>query len=384
MQGSNIYLDFNATTPVDPRVLARMLPYFTEKFGNAASRTHAFGWEADEAVKTARNSVAGLLGCEPGELVFTSGATEAINLGIKGVAEAFISKGRHFITCTTEHRAVLDVFERLEAQGAEITRLPVQPDGLLDPEKLRAALRNDTVLVALMLANNETGVIHPVADLSAITHDRGALFFCDTTQAIGKLRVDVHELGLDLCTVSAHKFYGPKGVGALFVRRKNPRVTLIPQMDGGGHENGLRSGTPNVPGIVGLGAAATFAQQDLWSDSERISLLRSRLEQELIVRCGAKVNGNTRQRLPNTTNLCFPGLRASEFIRACPQLAIATGSACSSALPEPSHVLRAMGLKDEDAYASVRFSLGRMSTEAENVAAVEMIEQAMAGLRVGD
>ena len=373
MQDARIYLDYNATCPVDPRVLERMLPYFNEKFGNASSRTHAYGWEADEAVKLARKSVAGLLGCEPGELVFTSGATESINLGIKGAAAAYQSKGRHFITCTTEHRAVLDVFEHLERDGAEVTRLPVQPDGRLDPEPLRSALRNDTVLVAIMLANNETGVLQPIRELAELTHERGALFFCDTTQAIGKLQVAVNELGIDLCTVSAHKCYGPKGVGALFVRRKNPRVTLVPQLDGGGHEHGLRSGTLNVPGIVGLGAAAELVVRELWDDNQRISLLRSRLEQELITRCGAKVNGNTRHRLSNTTNLCFPGLRASELISACPQLAISTGSACSSALPEPSHVLRAMGLSEADAYASIRISLGRMTTEEEVRRAVGMI-----------
>ena len=371
---SPIYLDYNATTPVDDRVLDAILPYFSRRFGNAASRTHAYGWEADEAVKLARMSVAGLLGCEPGELVFTSGATEAINLGIKGAAAAYQSKGRHFITCTTEHRAVLDVFEHLERDGAEVTRLPVQPDGRLDPELLRSALRNDTVLVAIMLANNETGVLHPIQELAELTHERGALFFCDTTQAIGKLQVAVNELGVDLCTVSAHKSYGPKGIGALFVRRKNPRVTLVPQLDGGGHEHGLRSGTLNVPGIVGLGAAAELVVRELWDDNQRISLLRSRLEQELITRCGVKVNGNTRHRLSNTTNLCFPGLRASELISACPQLAISTGSACSSALPEPSHVLRAMGLSEIDAYASVRFSLGRMTTEEEVLRAVGMID----------
>lgn len=370
---SPIYLDYNATTPVDDRVLDAMLPYFSRRFGNSASRTHAYGWEADEAVKLARKSVAGLLGCEPGELVFTSGATEAINLGIKGAAAAYQSKGRHFITCTTEHRAVLDVFEHLERDGAEVTRLPVQPDGRLDPEPLRSALRNDTVLVAIMLANNETGVLQPIRELAELTHERGALFFCDTTQAIGKLQVAVNELGIDLCTVSAHKYYGPKGVGALFVRRKNPRVTLVPQLDGGGHEHGLRSGTLNVPGIVGLGAAAELVVRELWDDNQRISLLRSRLEQELITRCGAKVNGNTRHRLSNTTNLCFPGLRASELISACPQLAISTGSACSSALPEPSHVLRAMGLSEADAYASIRISLGRMTTEEEVRRAVGMI-----------
>ena len=370
---SPIYLDYNATTPVDDRVLDAMLPYFSRRFGNSASRTHAYGWEADEAVKLARKSVAGLLGCEPGELVFTSGATESINLGIKGAAAAYQSKGRHFITCTTEHRAVLDVFEHLERDGAEVTRLPVQPDGRLDPELLRSALRNDTVLVAIMLANNETGVLQPIRELAELTHERGALFFCDTTQAIGKLQVAVNELGIDLCTVSAHKCYGPKGVGALFVRRKNPRVTLVPQLDGGGHEHGLRSGTLNVPGIVGLGAAAELVVRELWDDNQRISLLRSRLEQELITRCGAKVNGNTRHRLSNTTNLCFPGLRASELISACPQLAISTGSACSSALPEPSHVLRAMGLSEADAYASIRISLGRMTTEEEVRRAVGMI-----------
>lgn len=370
---SPIYLDYNATTPVDDRVLDAMLPYFSRRFGNSASRTHAYGWEADEAVKLARKSVAGLLGCEPGELVFTSGATESINLGIKGAAAAYQSKGRHFITCTTEHRAVLDVFEHLERDGAEVTRLPVQPDGRLDPELLRSVLRNDTVLVAIMLANNETGVLQPIRELAELTHERGALFFCDTTQAIGKLQVAVNELGIDLCTVSAHKCYGPKGVGALFVRRKNPRVTLVPQLDGGGHEHGLRSGTLNVPGIVGLGAAAELVVRELWDDNQRISLLRSRLEQELITRCGAKVNGNTRHRLSNTTNLCFPGLRASELISACPQLAISTGSACSSALPEPSHVLRAMGLSEADAYASIRISLGRMTTEEEVRRAVGMI-----------
>lgn len=358
----NVYLDYNATTPVDKEVLEEMLPYFSIEFGNAASRTHSYGWRAAEAVDKSRKQVAGFLNTSESEIVFTSGATEAINLAIKGVAEAYASKGNHIITIASEHKAVLDTCKHLEKQGKEITVLPVINDGAIDLSVLRAAIRPDTILVCVMLANNETGIIHPISEIATIVHEKNSLLFTDATQAAGKIRVDVQELNADLLCISAHKFYGPKGIGALFVRRKNPRVTLISQMDGGGHERGWRSGTLNVPGIVGLGKACDVAIAKLWDDSQRISLLRSKLEQVLTENNRASVNGNTRSRLPNTTNLCFHGLKADGLIRKLPTVALATGSACSSALPEPSHVLMAMGLSEEEAYSSVRFSLGRFTT----------------------
>jgi cysteine desulfurase len=357
-----VYLDYNSTTPVDSRVLEFMLPYFSQQFGNAASRTHVFGWAAAQVVDEARLKVAALINAAADEIVFTSGSTEAINLALKGVFEAYHSKGKHIITAVTEHKAVLDTCLALEEAGAEITFLPVDREGRIDPAGLRKAMRKDTILVAVMLANNETGVIQPIRDLSDLAHEAGALFFSDTTQAAGKIRIDVKEMGIDLCCLSAHKFYGPKGTGALYVRKKNPRVSLISQMHGGGHENDLRSGTLNVPGIAGFGKAAELAAQEWWNDGQRISAFRTRLEQELEVCAGIRINGSIRDRLPNTSNIMLPGIKADQLIRRAPLLALATGSACTSAIPEPSHVLKAMGLSAEEAYSSVRISLGRMTT----------------------
>jgi len=362
---SPIYLDHNATTPVDPRVLAAMLPYFTERFGNAASRTHSFGWIAEDAVNIARTQVADLIGAESQEIVFTSGATEAINLGIKGVYQKYHQKGNHIITAATEHKAVLDTCRTLEKAGAEITILPVDQAGNIDLAELEKSIRPDTILVCLMHANNETGLIHPVDQIARIVHQKDSLFFCDATQALGKIQVDVKDIPIALLAMSAHKLYGPKGTGALFVRRKNPRVSLSAQMDGGGHENGLRSGTLNVPGIVGFGKAAEIAKAAMWDDAVIQSRLRTKLEQFLLDLGQVYINGNMRDRLPNTTNLSFAGIRADELIILLKDMAFSAGSACTSATPEPSHVLRAMHLNNELAFAAVRFSLGRGTTEEE-------------------
>ncbi|MCW3103343.1 MAG: IscS subfamily cysteine desulfurase [Bacteroidetes bacterium] len=372
-----IYLDYNATTPVDKRVLEAMLPYFSETFGNAASRTHGFGWLADDAVKTARKQVAELINCLDQEIVFTSGATEAINLAIKGVWENYKTKGKHIITVRTEHKAVLDTCAALEKKGAEITYLPVNREGLIDLEELKNALRPETILVAVMYANNETGVMQPVKKIAELAHANGSIFFCDATQAAGKLNIDVQEEHIGLLCLSAHKFYGPKGVGALYVRRKGPRVSLFPQMDGGGHERGIRSGTLNVPGIVGLGKACEIAKAEMWDDAVRISKLRTRLEQFLCDLPQVFINGSTRHRLYTTTNICFHGIRSESLIGKIPHIAVAMGSACTSAVAEPSHVLKAMGLSDEDSYASVRFSLGKYTTEEEIIETIESVTNAV-------
>ncbi len=368
-----VYLDFNATTPVDQHVLEIMLPYFTEHFANAASTTHFPGRAAAAAVDFARKQVSMLVGCESEELVFTSGATESINLAIKGAAVILQNKGKHIISWTTEHPAVLEVLSKLSRLGFEITLLPVDRQGHADLDLYKSALRRDTILTCMMLANNETGVIQPVKEFATVARENNSLFFCDATQAAGKIRVDINDLGVDMMCISAHKMYGPKGTGALFVRRKNPRVYLDALIDGGGHEKGLRSGTLNVPGIVGFGAAAKIAKERYWDDSSRLSHLRSLLEQQLTDNGLGYVNGDIRNRLPNTTNICFPGIQASRIISALPFLSVATGSACSSALPRPSHVLKAMGLTDAEAYSSIRFSLGRPTTELEITQVVEGI-----------
>jgi cysteine desulfurase len=372
---NSIYLDYNSTTPVDPLVLEEMLPFFRDEFGNAASRTHAYGWKAAEAVEVARNRIAQLIGADPREIIFTSGSTEAINLAIKGVAEKYSNKGKHIVTVTTEHKAVLDTCMHLQKSGSEITLVPVLSDGMLDLERLEKEIRPDTILVCVMLANNETGVIHPVSDIAEIVNRKNSILFTDATQAIGKMRIDVNELGAGLLCLSAHKIYGPKGSGVLYIRRKNPRVTLAPQIDGGGHERGLRSGTLNVPGIAGLGKACELVEKNLWEESGRISILRSKLEQALTDTDKATVNGNIKNRLSNTTNICFHGVKADLLIKNLPGIAVATGSACTSALPEPSHVLMAMGLTEEDAYSSVRFSLGRFTTETEIGHVIETIKK---------
>ena len=359
-----IYLDHNATTPMDPRVLEAMLPYFVENFGNAASRNHSFGWHAEEAVDYAREQIAQLIGADPKEIIFTSGATEGDNLGIKGVYEMYASKGNHIITCTTEHKAVLDTCKHLEKLGAEVTYLEVQPDGLIDLKALEAAMRPTTILVAIMYANNEIGVVQPVKEISAIAKKHGALFFTDAVQAVGKIPVDVNADGIDLMAFTAHKMYGPKGVGALYVRRKNPRVKVTAQLDGGGHERGMRSGTLNVPGIVGFGKACELARLEMASDTERISKLRDKLENALKQIDESYVNGNPAHRLPHVSNISFKYVEGEGLMMGFNQdIALSSGSACTSASLEPSYVLKALGLGDDLAHSSLRFGLGRYTTE---------------------
>jgi cysteine desulfurase len=359
-----IYLDHNATTPMDPRVLETMIPYFTENFGNAASRNHSFGWHAEEAVDYAREQIAQLIGADPKEIIFTSGATEGDNLGIKGVYEMYASKGNHIITCTTEHKAVLDTCKHLEKLGAEVTYLEVQPDGLIDLKALEAAMRPTTILVAIMYANNEIGVVQPVKEISAIAKKHGALFFTDAVQAVGKIPVDVNADGIDLMAFTAHKMYGPKGVGALYVRRKNPRVKVTAQLDGGGHERGMRSGTLNVPGIVGFGKACELARLEMAADTERISKLRDKLENALKVIDESYVNGNPAHRLPHVSNISFKYVEGEGLMMGFNKdIALSSGSACTSASLEPSYVLKALGLGDDLAHSSLRFGLGRYTTE---------------------
>jgi cysteine desulfurase len=376
-----IYLDYNSTTPVDPRVLEAMLPYFSEKFGNAASKTHAFGWVVEAAVENAREQIAKLINATPSEIVFTSGATESINLAIKGVWEMYLSSNEknHIVTVSTEHKAVLDTCKALEKKGAQITYLPVNREGLINLEQLRESITPKTILVAVMYANNETGVIHPLKEIAQIVHEKKCLLFSDATQAVGKIPVDVQSAQIDLLCFSSHKIYGPKGVGALFVRRKNPRVNLIPQIHGGGHERGLRSGTLNVPAIVGFGKASEIAEKEMNNDAHRISLLRDELEKNLLTLGNVFVNGVSKHtqvfRLPNVTNLCFKGIKADTLIAKIPDIAVSTGSACTSAIPEPSHVLKAMGLSDEMAYSSIRFSLGKFTTKEEIKFASEKIKE---------
>ena len=360
-----VYLDYNATTPVDRRVLETMLPYFSEKFGNASSRAHSFGWIAEDAVQTARQQVANLINCLDQEIVFTSGATEAINLALKGVWDNYQIKGKHIITAKTEHKAVLDTCSALEKKGAEITYLDVDREGIIDLDGLKKALNAQTILVAIMYANNETGVLQPISEIANLVHANNSILFCDATQAVGKINIDVQDEHIDMMCLSAHKFYGPKGVGALFVRRKDPRVSLFPQIDGGGHERGLRSGTLNVTGIVGLGKASEVAKLEMWENAAKISGLRTGLEQLLCELPDVFINGSTKNRLYTTTNICFQGVRSEELIKRIPNIAVALGSACTSAIAEPSHVLKAMGFSNEDSYSSIRFSLGKDTTESE-------------------
>lgn len=359
-----IYLDNNATTPMDPRVLEAMTPYFLEHFGNAASRNHPFGWEAEEAVDYAREQVAKLVGADPKEIIFTSGATEADNLAIKGVFEMYASKGNHIITVTTEHKAVLDTCKHIEKAGGEVTYLTVNPEGLIDLKELEAAIKPTTILIAIMYANNEVGVIMPVKEISAIAKKHGVLFFTDATQAVGKIPVDVMKDGIDLMAFSAHKMYGPKGVGALYVRRKNPRVKVTAQMDGGGHERGMRSGTLNVPGIVGFGKACELCRLDMEEDTKRISKLRDKLETELLKVEEAYVNGSREHRLPHVSNISFKYVEGEGLMMGFNKnIALSSGSACTSASLEPSYVLKALGLGDDLAHSSLRFGLGRFTTE---------------------
>ena len=373
MNKKDIYLDYNATTPLDPRVLEVMLPYFTEKFGNPASRSHAFGWVADEGIKMAREQVATFLNANAAEIVFTSGATESINLAIKGVFQKYASKGKHIITVSTEHRAVLDTCAALEKQGAEISVLPVEKDGSLDLNLLQKTIRTDTILVAIMYANNETGLIHPVEEIAKIIHEANSIFLCDGTQAVGKIRVDMQESGIDLFCFSAHKMYGPKGVGALYIRNKNPRVVLNAQLNGGSQENGRRAGTLNVPSIVGFGKACELAALDQWDFAARVSKLRTRLEHRLTEIENVFINGSIKNRLPNVTNIAFSGKKAEDLMIQMKNIAVSSVSACSSASSEPSHVLKAMGMSDEMAYASIRFSLGKFTTDEEIDYTIETI-----------
>jgi cysteine desulfurase len=377
-----IYLDHNATTPCDPRVVETMLPYFSEHFGNAASRHHAFGWRAEAAVDYAREQVANLIGAEPKEIVFTSGATEADNLAIKGVCEMYASKGNHIITCAIEHKAVLDTCKHLEKLGIEVSYLPVLPNGSIDLNELEAAIRPGTILISLMYANNEIGTIMPVKAISELARKHGILFFTDATQAVGKIPVDVNKDEIDLLALTAHKIYGPKGVGALYVRRRDPRVRLASQMDGGGHERGMRSGTLNVPGIVGLGKAAELAQLEMQEESNRLRKMRDILEYGLLQLSQTFVNGDTENRLPHMTNISFQHVEGEALLMGInKEIAISSGSACTSASIEPSYVLKALGLSDELAHSSLRFGLGRNTTEEEIAYTIEKVSGVVNNLR---
>jgi cysteine desulfurase len=361
-----IYLDYSATTPCDPRVVQRMLPFFGETFGNAASRSHAFGWTAEAAVEEARTQVAQLIGAQPKEILWTSGSTESNNLAIKGAAEMYREKGTHLITATTEHKAVLDPMKHLEARGFEVTWLPVDGKGHVDLGQLERAITDRTILVSLMAANNEIGTLHPIDKIGAICKAKGALLHCDATQAAGKIPIDVEAWHVDMLSLSAHKMYGPKGVGCLYVRRKNPRVRLSAQMDGGGHERGMRSGTLNVPGIVGMGEAARICREEMAAETARLRTLRDRLERRVFAALPDAVrNGDPDARLPHLANLSFPYVEGESLIMGIKDLAVSSGSACTSASLEPSYVLKSLGLGDELAHSSIRFSLGRFTTEAE-------------------
>ena len=377
-----IYLDNNATTPMDPRVLEAMIPYFTEKFGNAASRNHQFGWVAEEAVDYAREQVAKLIGADEKEIIFTSGATEADNLAIKGVYEMYAQKGNHIITVTTEHKAVLDTCHHLEKLGAQVTYLKVNAEGLIDLTELENAITDKTILVAIMYANNEVGVIQDVKKISEICHRKGTLFFTDATQAVGKIPVDVIRDGIDLMAFSAHKMYGPKGVGALYVRRKNPRVKVTAQMDGGGHERGMRSGTLNVPSIVGFGKACEICMTDMESDNARISVMRDKLEAGLTQLEESYVNGSREHRLPHVSNISFKYVEGEGLMMGFNKnIALSSGSACTSASLEPSYVLKALGLGDDLAHSSLRFGLGRFTTDDQIDYTIKAISETVTKLR---
>jgi len=377
-----IYLDNNATTQMDKRVFDAMTPYFLDHFGNAASRNHPFGWQAEEAVDYARGQVAKLIGADPKEIIFTSGATEADNLAIKGVYEMYSSKGNHIITATTEHKAVLDTCKHIEKIGGEVTYLQVDKEGLIDLKELEAAIKPSTILIAIMYANNEIGTIQPVKEISAIARKNGVLFFTDATQAVGKVPVDVNKDGIDLMAFTAHKMYGPKGVGALYVRRKNPRVKVTAQMDGGGHERGMRSGTLNVPGIVGFGKACELCIQEMESDTQRISKMRDHLEKELLKLEEAYVNGSREHRLPHVANISFKHVEGEGLLMGFNKnIALSSGSACTSASLEPSYVLKALGLGDDLAHSSLRFGLGRFTTDEQIEYTIKAISETVLKLR---
>ncbi|RRA49973.1 IscS subfamily cysteine desulfurase [Acidipila sp. EB88] len=361
-----IYMDNHATTPMDPRVLEAMVPYFTGKFGNAASRNHGFGWEAEQGVELAREQIAKLIGATAKEIIFTSGATESNNLAIKGIAEMYRERGNHIITEVTEHKAVLDTCKRLEKSGYRVTYLPVKADGLIDLEELKAAMTDKTILVSIMFANNEIGVIQPVAEIGKLCHERNIIFHTDGVQAAGKVPVDVQSMNIDVMSLTAHKMYGPKGVGALYVRRRNPRVQISEQINGGGHERGMRSGTLNVPGIVGFGKAAEIAREEMQQEGERQVALRTRLQQKLEAAIDyTHINGTMEHRLPGNLNMSFVYVEGESLLMGINDIAVSSGSACTSATLEPSYVLKALGLGDDVAHSSIRFGLGRFNTEAE-------------------
>ena len=376
-----IYLDNNATTPLDPRVLEAMMPYLTDVFGNAASRNHPFGWAAEEGVDYARDQIIQLINCDPKEIIFTSGATESDNLGIKGVFEMYAQRGNHIITTTTEHKAVLDTCKHIEKLGGKVTYLPVNELGLISLEELEAAMTPQTILVTIMYGNNETGTVQPIREIAAIAHKHGALFMSDGTQAVGKIPVDVQADGIDLMAFTAHKMYGPKGVGALYVRRKNPRVKVTAQMDGGGHERGMRSGTLNVPGIVGFGKACELARLEMAADAERLSKLRDQLEKELLTLEESYVNGSVERRLPHVTNISFKYVEGEGLMMGVKDLAVSSGSACTSASLEPSYVLKALGLSDDLAHSSLRFGLSRFTTDEQIAYAINHVKEAVTKLR---
>lgn len=366
-----IYVDNNATTRVDESVLTKMLPYFSEQFGNASSKLHPYGWIAKDAVEKASKQVGELLNCEPEELIFTSGATESVNLAIKGIFEAYQTKGNHIITVSTEHKAVLDTCDHLKTKGADITYLPVDREGLIDVDELRKNIKPSTILVCVMAANNETGVIQPIEKIAEICNEKKIIFFSDATQFVGKERCDVKELGVHILALSAHKFYGPKGCGALFISRKNPRVNLLAQLHGGAHQNNRRSGTLNVSGIVGLGAAAEYCKNNYWTNSAHISKLKNHFEHQLLDIDGLRINGSTRHRLYNTSNITFPNTKNIGSLNY--KFAFSSGSACASGNEEPSHVLKAMGLSESDIKNSFRFSFGKDNTLEEVQELVEAI-----------
>jgi cysteine desulfurase len=378
-----IYLDNHATTPMDPRVLESMLPYFTEKFGNAASRNHAFGWEAEEGVETARKQIAKLIHADAKEIVFTSGATESNNLALKGVVEMYHEKGDHIITSSTEHRAVLDTAKTLETKrGVKVTYLPVDKFGMVNPEDVRNAITDKTILISVMFANNEIGTINPIKEIGKIAKEKGILFHCDATQGVGKVPVDVQQMGIDLMSFSAHKIYGPKGIGALYVRKKNPRVRIAAQMDGGGHERGMRSGTLPVPLIVGFGKACEICEQEMAADAARLSVMRDRLHATITKALeDVYLNGHPTERLPHNLNISFAYVEGESLLMGCKEIALSSGSACTSATLEPSYVLRALGVGAELAHSSIRFGLGRFTLDEEVDYAAKRIIETVTKLR---
>jgi len=377
-----IYMDNHATTPMDPGVLDAMLPYFTEKFGNAASRNHSFGWEAEKAVDDARRQIATLIHADPKEVIFTSGATESDNLALKGVMEMYREKGNHIVTSVTEHRAILDTAKRLEKQGMQVTYLPVDKDGLVNPDEISKAITDKTILLSIMMANNEIGTVNPIAEIGQIAKSRGVLFHCDATQGVGKIPVDVEAMGIDLMSFSAHKIYGPKGVGALYVRRKNPRVRLAPIMDGGGHERGMRSGTLPVPLIVGFGKACEICMKVMPEESKRLTELRERLKEGILKSLDeVYLNGHSTKRLPNNLNLSFAYVEGESVLMGLKDIAVSSGSACTSATLEPSYVIRALGVGSDLAHSSIRFGLGRFNTQEEVDYVVKRVIETIQKLR---